>query len=203
MRTIIKKFNVYNYNELSEESKEKVKEWYLDDDIRVDLFYENLKNFLAENYKRSNLEIAFSLSSCQGDGLNIKGKINLYDFAEKWEVDEKSRRTIKHYIDNSFSEYTFESNNRYCYSCKFIDKKYIDCTITEFTDDLKHNGIKGIKTDVIKIFFNDMINHFEKLDKEWEKAGYKYFYDIEEEELAEICEINKWEFYENGTFYCE
>lgn len=202
MRKITNIFNVYNYNELSEEAKEKVKEWYLDDEIRSTFFYEDKDYFLAENYKRSNLKVIFSLSNCQGDGLNIEGKINLYDFAEKWETDEKSRKTIEHYIDNSFSEYTFESNNRYCYSCKFIDRKYIDCTITEFIDDLKYNGIRGIKTDVIKAFFNDMINHFEELDEEWEKAGYKYFYDAEESEIAECCEANNYEFLEDGTFYC-
>ena len=102
------------------------------------------------------------MSNCQGDGLNIEGKINLYDFAEKWETDEKSRRTIEHYIDNSFSEYTFESNNRYCYSCKFIDRKYIDDTIMEFIDDLKYNGIRGIKTDVIKAFFKELANRTRK-----------------------------------------
>ena len=170
--------------------------------MRSTFFYEDKKYFLAENYKRSNLEVIFSLSNCQGDGLNIEGKINLYDFAEKWETDEKSRRTIEHYIDNSFSEYTFESNNRYCYSCKFIDRKYIDDTIMEFIDDLKYNGIRGIKTDVIKAFFNDMIDHFEELDEEWEKAGYKYFYDAEESEIAECCEANNYEFLEDGTFYC-
>lgn len=202
MRTITKNFNVYNYNELSEEAKEKVKEWYLNDDLRVDLFHEDLKNQLAGNYKRSNLKVIFSLSNCQGDGLNIEGKINLYDFAEKWETDEKSKRTMQHYIDNSFSEYNFESNNRYCYSCKFIDRKYIDCIITEFIDDLKYNGIRGIKTDVIKAFFNDMIDHFEELDEEWERAGYRYFYDAEESEIAECCEANNYEFLEDGTFYC-
>lgn len=202
MRTITKKYKLYTYNELSEEAKEKVKEWYLDDEMRSTFFYEDKKYFLAENYKRSNLEVIFSLSNCQGDGLNIEGKINLYDFAEKWETDEKSRRTIEHYIDNSFSEYTFESNNRYCYSCKFIDRKYIDDTIMEFIDDLKYNGIRGIKTDVIKAFFNDMIDHFEELDEEWEKAGYKYFYDAEESEIAECCEANNYEFLEDGTFYC-
>lgn len=201
MRTITKSFKVYNYNELSEEAKEKVKEWYLNDDLRVDLFYENLENQLGENYKRSNLEVIFSLSNCQGDGLNIEGKINLYDFAEKWKADEKSKRTIEHYINNSFYEYTFESNRLYCYSCKFIDRKYLDDTITEFIEELKYNCIRGIKTDIIKKFFNDMIDHFEELDKEWEKAGYKYFYNAEESEIAECCEANNYEFLEDGTFY--
>ena len=48
MRTVTEIFNVYNYNELSEEAKEKVKEWYLDDEMRPTFFYEDKKEFLIE-----------------------------------------------------------------------------------------------------------------------------------------------------------
>ena len=41
-----------------------------------------------------------------------------------------------------------------------------------------------------------------EIDEEWEKAGYKYFYDAEESEIAECCEANNYEFLEDGTFYC-
>ena len=37
--------------------------------------------------------------------------------------------------------------------------------------------------------------------KGYEKGGYKYFYEVDEEELAEICEANGWEFYESGEFF--
>lgn len=201
MRTITKEFKVYHYGELSEEAREKVKRWYLDDELRTDLFYEDLTSFLAENYKRSNLDVCFSLGYCQGDGLNIHGKINLYDFLEKWEADEKTKRTVEKYIDSSFNEYTFEKNNHYCYSCKFIDIKYINDMVTEFISDLKYNGIRGIKTDIIKAFFNDLFNHFERLDEEWEKAGYKYLYEAEEWEIEDFCAANDYEFLEDGTVF--
>lgn len=34
MREIIKKFNVYQYSELSDEAKAKVRSWYVDDPVR-------------------------------------------------------------------------------------------------------------------------------------------------------------------------
>ena len=143
----------YSYNELSEEAKEAVKQWYLDDPIRNDIFSESVESMLSEDFPRSKLNVNYSLSYRQGDGLNIHGTINLYDFLEKWEISEKSRRTMNFYIDNSLNTYTFEKNNRYCYSCKFIDRKYIDDTISEFTEELNHNSIRGIKNDIIKAFF--------------------------------------------------
>ena len=38
MRTVTETYNVYNYNELSDEAKEKAKQWYLDDDTRTYVF---------------------------------------------------------------------------------------------------------------------------------------------------------------------
>lgn len=188
----------YSYNELSEEAKEAVKQWYLDDPIRNDIFSESVESMLSEEFPRSKLKVHYSLSYCQGDGLNIHGTINLYDFLEKWEISEKSRRTMEYYIDNSLNVYTFEKNNRYCYSCKFIDRKYIGDTISEFTEELNHNSIRGIKNDIIKAFFIDMFDYFENLDDEWENAGYKYFYECENEEVEDFCNANDYYFTEEG-----
>ena len=73
----------YSYEELNEDAKAKVKQWYLEDPIRNENFYEDVKNYLKENFPRSELEVTYSLGYCQGDGLNIYGKVNLYDFLEK------------------------------------------------------------------------------------------------------------------------
>ena len=71
----------YNYSELSEDAKEKVKNWYLFDlDMHYELFYEDIKMYLSEQFPDSDLQLCYSLASCQGDGLNIYGKLNLYDF---------------------------------------------------------------------------------------------------------------------------
>lgn len=36
---------------------------------------------------------------------------------------------------------------------------------------------------------------------QYEKDGYKYFYEPDGEEIAEACEANGWEFLKDGTFY--
>ena len=133
----------YTYSELTDAAKEKVKQWYLYDlDIHNDIFRDDIKQFLYEEFPKSDLKVCYSLSCCQGDGLNIYGKLKLYDFVDKWNVSTKEKSTIIFYINNSIREYTFETNNRYCYSCKFIDKKYINDIISEFIDELKYQCFK-------------------------------------------------------------
>jgi hypothetical protein len=198
MKTITQTY--YKYNELSEEAKENVARWYLDDAMRDEYFSEDVENTLFEDFKNSNLHVVFSLCNCQGDGLNIEGRLNLYDFIDFWEASEKEKRTIKKYIDNSLYYYDFYKNNHYGYSCKFLDKKYIEDEIKEFVDNLEYLSFKNIKIDIIRKFYNNMIDYFEELDDYFKKAGYKYFYEPDEEEIATACDANEWYFDEEGNF---
>jgi hypothetical protein len=201
MKTITKTYNLYTFQELSEAAKENAMQWYLDDPMRADLFYEYILYDLKENFPRSQLDVCFSLSSRQGDGLNIEGRLNLYDFIEFWTASEKEKRTIEKYIDvNDLWIYTFEKNNHYCYSCKFVDKEYIDDTISEFIDNLLSLQFKNIKKDIIRNFFYDMIDYFDDLDKHFEKYGYQYFYEPDENEIADACVANDWYFDIDGNF---
>lgn len=198
MRTITKQYNLYKYEELNEKAKEKVKEWYLDDYTRSDIFYEDIKYMLAEKYPKSDLDVTYSLSYCQGDGLNIFGELNLYDFVDYWQATEKEKRRILFYLEKSYSTFNFETNLRYSYSCKFIDKKYIQDDIDEFIENLEYCQLKNIGKQTISKFFYDMIDHFAELDGELEKAGYDFYYNVSEEELQDYCDCNEYEFYENG-----
>ena len=191
--------NGYKYNELTDEAKEKVKSDYLSDPILADLFTEDIIQDLSFLFPNSDLKVNYSLCYCQGDGLNIHGTLKLYDFISVWEATEKEKRTIEYYIDNSENEYIFNKNNHYCYSCKFIDKKYIDDDIAEFIDCLEHYEVRDINKELITRFFNDMIDYFQELDKKWENAGYKYFYEIDDESIIEWAEANDYYFDEGGA----
>lgn len=190
--------NGYKYNELTDKAKEKVKSDYLNDPILSDLFTEDIIQDLSFLFPNSDLKVNYSLCYCQGDGLNIHGTLKLYDFISVWEATEKEKRAIGYYIDNSENEYTFNKNNHYCYSCKFIDKKYIDDDIAEFIDYLNYYSIRDINKELITRFFNDIVDYFQELDKEWEKAGYKYFYEIDDESIIEWAEANDYYFDEDG-----
>lgn len=122
----------------------------------------------------------------------------MIDFLPLWNASEKEKRTIAFYIDQSIDTYKFIENDRDCYSCKFIDKKYIDDFIDEFVEELK---IKNIKKDVIERFFNDLLEYFDKLDKTIERQGYDYLYNIADDEFSDLCDANEWKFLGDGTFY--
>lgn len=198
MKTFTTTITGYAYSELSAEAKENAKQWYLNDETRNDLFYEDITYILKESFPRSDLNVTYSLSYCQGDGLNIYGDLNLYDFIEKWEATEKEKKRIEFYLNNANHVYTFESNNRYSYSCKFIDKKYINEYVKNMIDDLQYNEISNINSETIKNFYNDMLKHFEKLDRNYEKYGYDYLYNCDDEEMKDFCEANDYYFTEEG-----
>ena len=198
MKTITITKNVYNYNELSDEAKARAKSDYLNEDIRAEDFYEIQKDNLLYLFPHSGLDLQFSLASCQGDGANIYGTFSLIDFLPYWNASEKEKRTIAFYIDESIDKYEFSENNRYCYSCKFLDKKYIDDFIEDFVEELK---IKNVKIDIIQRFFNDLLDYFDNLDKTIERQGYDYLYNIADDEFSDLCDANDWTFLEDGTFY--
>ena len=50
--------------------------------------------------------------------------------------------------------------------------------------------------------FESMVHGiFEKLCASYEEQGYNYFYEIEEDDLEEMCEVNGYEFLEDGTTF--
>ena len=79
MRTITIDYDVYTYDELSAEAKNKVKDWILSDDFRNYELYDILKEDLKALFN-ADLDVEYSLSYCQGDGLNIYGEISAENF---------------------------------------------------------------------------------------------------------------------------
>ena len=210
MKTITETKNIYKYEELSEEAKETVKQWYLDDEFRAQDFEEITLEGLHELFKNSKLKVQFSLNFCQGDGLNIYGKLNLMDvftaiknpenkeLFEKYndKFSEHEQRTIEAYIEVCGNEIELPYNRNYCYCIS--DK--IDFA-NEWIEELQYCDYSNIKFGIIEKVESLIIEIFETLSSTYEKIGYDYFYEVDEEELQEMCESNEWEFLEDGTLY--
>ena len=64
--------------------------------------------------------------------------------------------------------------------------------------EIKIKSIHFDATGQLKAFIEKKV---EKLSKTYEEYGYKYFYEVEDEEMTETCEANGWEFLEDGSYY--
>jgi len=130
MEVVTREYKVYNFSELSEDAKEKAKQWYLDDDFRPQEFENIYTEDLHYLFNNSDLKMQFSLSYCQGDGLNIYGKLDLMDvFAAIRDTDhsggqfkqykdlfsEHEQKTIEAYMEACGREIELPYNRHYCY----------------------------------------------------------------------------------------
>lgn len=213
MEVVTRKYKVYNFSELSEDAKEKAKQWYLDDDFRPSEFENIYTEDLHYLFNNSDLKMQFSLSYCQGDGLNIYGKLDLMDvFAAIRDADhsgeqfkqykdlfsEHEQKTIEAYMEACGREIELPYNRHYCY-CVDDRVDFAD----EWIEILEYCRYKNIQIDTIRKMEKLVGMMFENLSATYEKYGYDYFYNADDEVVNEACEANGWRFLEDGTFFAE
>lgn len=207
--TVTVEYKIYKFNELSKDAKENVKEWYLKGQ-EPDFFTDDCKMDLYNLFGENNLDVEYSLGCCQGDGFNIYGSIDaesIFSCLEKHNggtrlegfnniLTEKEKRTILHYAKEC-GNIELPSNNRYTYCLAY----HID-----IADDWEYqldyySGYKNINVEVLRKFEKLVQELFETICDTYEKWGYEYFYEVSEEDLEELCEVNEWEFLEDGTIF--
>ena len=196
-KTITRAYTVYEYKELCEEAKEKVREWYLEGQeayIFTDMCKENLKSM----FPNSELEVEYSLSYRQGDGFNIYGTIYLDEVLEKI-ADKFTAKELKFFewVFNQYgSTFKMESNRHYCYCI---------CSRNDFSEnilsDMEDDQMRGISTETLEKFSKLVGEYLDGLCRDFEKEGYAYFYEISDEDLREACEANEWTFTADGKFF--
>lgn len=195
MKTITKKINLYRYNELSEQAKEKVKQWYLEG-LDAEFFSDMcLEELYAEGFKNSDLKLQFSLSYCQGDGLNIYGGLYLSEALEvlKEDFTAKEYKRLSFYLkDVPAYEMPYNDYYNYCVA------EYIETSdlIEEYNEDYRK-----IDYTLIDRFNDLLIKYFTEKCSQFEKKGYRYFYEVSEDDLKEFCDDGDYWFTESGTAY--
>ena len=199
METITREYQVYTYDELSESAKEKVREWYIDDDMRPQIFAEDVDMWLSENFRESDLKVQFSLGYCQGDGLNIYGKVYHTDLLDKidWSDFTAKEKKFILWAVNRYQFYTeIPSNWRYCY-CIADRADFAD----DLRTDLESDCMRGINESALEKWDSACIDYFETLCGDFEKSGYKYLYEPDEDEIIDMCAANEWKFTEEGKIF--
>lgn len=196
MRTITKEYKILSYDELSEQAKEKVKQWYLDSQDPY-IFTHDLIADLEMQTGLKNLRPHYSLSYCQGDGLCLAGYIDFEEiqgdikkiFYKDFNIsDYKALSKLKEY-----SRIDFKHTGHYYHKYSVDIDIYIDgCHSVKMYDFIKRTADKLLKN--IKEWY------LVKCDQ-YEKWGYDFFYKIEDEDLREYFECMEYEFYENGSVF--
>ena len=195
-----KEFTVYNYCELSEDAKNRVKMEYLKLDRTPEDFQYMLKENLDDKFERSPLSVNFDFSCCQGSGLNIEGSLEFSDILQIEEIcnkfTEKENRALYFYFEGCQIEpYEFYENARYSYSCKYADRPYLASHIMY---ELEENHISNINTDLVERVSNAILDYMEDLEKSFYERGMEYFYEISDEDMEEISNEYGWEYLEDG-----
>lgn len=192
MVTITKKINLYEYNELEEKAKERAKENFLktrcelDSDIFTEIAMEIVGNYFQFT---DRLEIQYSLSWCQGDGVNIYGKFDLQNV--------EGMEWLKLEVDS----FELAKNRRYCYSLKSqTETETVDEIITEF-EYASGNEIADWQVMEIRKMVETVFEKLEKAEREIEEYGYKFFYEVSDAEIKEYSDVNGVLYLYNGTEY--
>lgn len=212
--------SICTFDELSAEAKKKAINGYIATPALSESFHSTCEDDLGILFPDSRLKVEFSLSSCQGDGLNIYGSLDVKDFVRLTEKagcgcscdpcgDDEIKAlqafhklitakacggTIKdmllEYADTLRDGEAELPVNTTHYSYCFID--HIDLPESE------NDG--GYVSGALQ---HALISFFTAMCRRMEKEGYDFLYNMTEDEMSETSSANGWEYLEDGTFYHE
>lgn len=187
--------NGFTFDDLSGAAKENARREYVDY-VGLDFFEEDVENDLHEKFPDSDLKIALSWLCCQGDGVNVYGRIWLEDFLPLWEASKKEKRTIQFYLSKGLYYYDFSGHTRYSYSCKFMDIDALDSTVDDFIYCLP--DLRDINAELIRRFYSDMFDYFDEYDSKIYNDLYDYIYNPDDDEISDFFGANEIYFNKDG-----
>lgn len=195
-------YDVYTYDELSDEAKEKVKDEFLRvrQEYESDVFSDSCGTMLKELFPNSDLKIEYSLSYSQGDGFNTYGSLDVndlinvdlsaYPFKDSKYITPLSDKTaIKSACEKAeISDIEVPENGRYGYS--MADRiELVPSYEVELSDEdvALLNELEKFAQDVMGVF-----------NSQCETDGYDWFYEATDEEVKDWADANDYEFTEDG-----
>ena len=192
MKKFLKEVEVYSYDELDGKAREKVKTFYFD--IKVDCDAEYFKDYVREDLKEdwgvTDLDMYYSLSYSQGDGVCLYGYVSFADIL----ANENLRNVVCNEIDieahkgvltEVLDGFKLEHSGRY-YHADMVDIETCD-------DPYRDEYTKEIETIVNKLF-NNFKGWYHDRCREYEKTGYKIFYEYSDDDVKDWVEVNDYAF---------
>jgi hypothetical protein len=190
MRTI--KTNLYNFHELSKAAQETAIEKQRNNEYNVflDFFYDDCIELIKEKGFKGNIELQYSLSYSQGDGLSFSCDYfdNLNELFTEVLGPEK-QKTINCIINNCSLKIN-GNNGRYCYAHRNDVNFELDNYYVKSSTNLD-NLISQVESKLKDLYID--------LCKELENKGYSEIeYQNSDEYIIDFFNNNEIEFYENG-----
>lgn len=207
-----KEIKLYEYQDLSPQAKEVVKEWYTDDKCRSDILYDDLlHSYLYYFFPHSSLDVQFDFSCTQGSGLNIYGTLDWIDMKNylknynpeehngkkliyDWNFSEKQEKRLDHYM--SIATLSLDRNMRYTFCMVQRDEHFSE----NIYWPLEQECYKNIDYDLINEISLIMSNAIISLCNEMYDYGYEYLLEPSDDEIQEACGVNEWYFDKDGKF---
>lgn len=188
----MKTINTYNFNELSDSSKEvAIDSFRYIIDTHLDFFNEDCIGIIEQNGFYGNIKLYYSLGYCQGDGLSfscefIKTEILQKLFKEV--LGEGKDKTIQLIIDNCYFN-LLSNTGGYYYYARRSDLEF------RFDDNINALNIE----EVVGKVEDKLRELYLSLCKELEKQGYDEIeYQFSDEYISDLLEANDYEFLEDG-----
>ena len=190
MKTI--KIKLYSFNELSETAKNNaIEKWRNDSEIFLDFFNDDCVNLASEKGFK-DIELQYSLSYCQGDGLSFSAQS--YDNLENLflQVLGKGKEKTAKIISESCNLKIKSNNGHYCYASKSDVDIYLDYSIND------SENIENVVNQVLELLQDEYL----ELCSEMEKNGYNEIeYQLSDEAISETLQVNDYDFTEEGEIY--
>lgn len=195
---VTKKIEVKKYEKLNDNEK---REWYFDivnymspEEDFNDLIEEQLHKFT-----NSELKYQYDLSGTQGGGVNIYGTFDIVTDGKKI-VPSGIDEILEKYECNVPENFKFQMNNRYCYSCKFKDKKDLNEWVTWHFDCYCNQELEEKDYIAVSEYLTKILDYFIELEKELEVKGYDLLYPSDND-ILDYCNENNLLFGEDGNIY--
>ena len=195
MEKITKEYKVFEFKELSKETKQTV----------IDKWYENEQYpFLEEDIKEGleqidehnifdDVEFRYSLSWCQGDGLSFSSNINILNFLNNIyskKLPQWKKNGIKEYIFDALSKY---NTGHYAYAHE--NDLDFNCN---YQDNIERRNLEKLWNEI----FAEMVEYYMEICDKLEKHGYSILeYRMDFDEFSELCESNEYKFLQDGEMF--
>lgn len=221
MEKISKTFNVYKFNELSEEIQEEVfnkfyeeeQNSYLEDCLQEDM-EEEAKEILKQYFENATFEnVWYDLSYSQGSGAMIEFQVDLNDLNKKYKIfSSKEMRFLNNNIDTAI---TIKKRGSYCHQYSFeIESNVFNLQYLDYEKELKYYNLTKKDFEKLEnrlydfvsdynIPFNDniFIKDIISINKDITKIGYELIDGaISKEKLKEVIQED-YRFLKNGEIF--